>query len=166
MRGPGQAVARLAAAVGMVAALALPARAQQKLLTIDDLYDPATKAFGASTFGVRYDWLSDTEYVKLTGGRRGARTDGGGAPIKVDAASGAESPLFDTAALQAAIAKTPGVSQADAGRASRQRFTYNPQVLRPRLPDRRRPVPLALRRGHRDTPHLRARRGRGTRVQS
>jgi dipeptidyl-peptidase-4 len=117
---------RLVIALALLAAGALSAHARQKLLTIDDLYDPATKVdFGSPFGGPRYVWLNDKELVRAAGGRRGGRGSGGEVPVRIDAVTGAESPLFDRAALETAIGHVPGVSQSDATRAARGRFTYN-----------------------------------------
>ena len=59
---------------------------QQKLLTLDDLYDPAKKVdFGAPTFpGSGYTWVNDKEYLRV----KDARTPDGPSRaeiIRVDA---------------------------------------------------------------------------------
>ena len=44
---------------------------QQKLLTLDDLYDPAKKVdFGAPTFpGSGFTWVNDNEYLRVKDAR-------------------------------------------------------------------------------------------------
>ena len=97
---------------------------QQKLLTLDDLYDPAKKVdFGAPTFpGSGYTWVNDKEYLRV----KDARTPDGpprAEIIRVDAMTGAETPLFDQSRLASALSSVPGISADDAARLSRQR-TY------------------------------------------
>ena len=99
---------RLAAIAAVVALAAVPARAQQKLLTIDDLYDPVKRVnFGPPGFGGGYTWINDKEFIRLGGGPRGAQAGGRGDVMKVDAETGTESPLYDASKLEAALAKLP-----------------------------------------------------------
>jgi dipeptidyl-peptidase 4 len=119
-------VRRLAALAALVALSAAPARAQQKLLTIDDLYDPVKHVdFGPPVFEGGYTWLNDKEIARLGGGRRG---QGGarGDLMKVDAETGAQSPLYDASKLEAALTKVPGITAAEAARASHARGTFTP----------------------------------------
>ncbi|MCI0524181.1 MAG: DPP IV N-terminal domain-containing protein, partial [Acidobacteria bacterium] len=77
-----------------------PAFTQDKLLVIDDVADPARRAnFGVSP-PPRLTWLDDKHYLQ------GAR--------KVNALTGESTPLFDSAKMQAAFARLPGVSAEDA----------------------------------------------------
>jgi dipeptidyl-peptidase-4 len=116
---------RLAAIAALVALAAVPARAQQKLLTIDDLYDPVKKVnFGPPGFGGGYTWINDKEFIRLGGGPRGAQAGGRGDVMKVDAETGAESPLYDASKLEAALAKLPGVTAAEAARVSHTRGSF------------------------------------------
>ncbi len=116
---------RLSAIVALVSLTALPARAQQKLLTIDDLFDPVKRVnFGPPGFGGGIVWLNDKEYVRAGGGR-GAAGRPMGVPTRVNAETGAETPLYDPATLAAALGKLPGISAADAQKLSRSRGTFN-----------------------------------------
>ena len=54
--------------------------------------------------------------------RHGARRRGRATGSKVDAASGAETPLFDAAKMEAALARLPGVNADEARRAARSRI--------------------------------------------
>jgi dipeptidyl-peptidase-4 len=115
------------AVVAIVATSAAALHAQQKLLTLDDLYDPAKKVnFGApSVPGGGYTWLNDKEYLRV----KDARTPQGPgfAIVRVDALTGTETPLFDQARLVAALSAVPGLSADDAARLSRQRtYAMNP----------------------------------------
>ncbi len=114
-------VRRAAGGAALCALIAVPAHAQQKLLTIDDLYDPIKRVnFGPPGFGGDgYTWLNDKEYVRAREGRRGAHAGDRTELIKVDAETGAETPVFDPARLEAALVKLPGVTASEAARASR-----------------------------------------------
>ena len=118
---------------GLLAAVAVAGAAggatearQQRLLTIDDLYDPAKKVnFGSPAFGPGLTWLNETELLrsKETRTPEGSRTE----LVRVDAATGKESPLFDGARLAAALSGVPGITADEAGRLSRQRtYVMNP----------------------------------------
>lgn len=111
----------LSLAVLFVSGAGRPALAQQKLLTIDDLYDPDTKAdFSGSPPSV--SWTSDTHYVY-------ARTDAKtrlAEWLRVEAVSGKSEPLFDAARMEAALARLPGVAADEASRLARQsRYVWN-----------------------------------------
>ena len=83
---------RLPVALVLLAFLAVPARAQQKNLTLDDLYDPAKRVNFGSGPGT-YTWLNDKEYVKL-GSARGGSAPATVALTRVDAETGVETPLL------------------------------------------------------------------------
>lgn len=98
-------------------------RAQNKLLTIDDIFDPVKKVnFNGTTPTVR--WLKDGNHYLLT--NDASRRD---VPRlqKVDAATGDAVPFFDVARMQAAFAALPGVT-ADQARqlANRGNYDLNP----------------------------------------
>ena len=93
-------------------------RAQNKLLTIDDIFDPVKKVnFNGTTPTVR--WLKDGKHYLLTGATKGdaARIQ------KVDAATGQTVPFFNTAKMQAALTALGGVTEANAKQLS-NRSTY------------------------------------------
>lgn len=118
-RPPRVPAAAVAAAALLLAAA--PALAQQKLLTIDDLYDPEKKVdFSGSPPSVA--WTSDTHYVY-------ARTDPKTRQaewFRVEAATGRSEPLFDAAKMEAALARLPGVAADEAKRLARQsRYVWN-----------------------------------------
>lgn len=88
---------------------AVPAAAQTRALTLDDLYDPQRKIdfTGAAPSGLT--WMSDTHYAWPR------PADGGGVDwLKVDAATGSSEPLFDAPKMRAAFAALPGVRAEDA----------------------------------------------------
>ena len=115
-------LAILAAAIGGGAA-----QAQQKLLTIPDLYDPVEKVrFGthATTTASDYPWLNDAEYLRV---RAVSGNPQQFEHLRVDALTGAETPLFDSSALERALARVPGLSGKDAAGLSHQRtYVMNP----------------------------------------
>lgn len=79
--------------------------AQGRALTIDDLYDPAKRIdfSGGAPSGLA--WMSDTEYAWPKPGERGSVEW-----LKVDAATGTSTPLFDAAKMRAAFDALPGLS--------------------------------------------------------
>lgn len=108
-----------------LAALALScatsALAQQRPLTLDDIYDPEKKAdFAGSPPSVV--WIGDSHYVH-------ARTDPKTREaqwFRSEALTGKGEPLFEAARLEAALVRLPGVAADEARRAARQpRYTWN-----------------------------------------
>jgi len=106
-----------------IALVAQSLRAQNKQLTIDDIFDPVKKVnFNGSTPTIR--WLKDGNHYLLT--NESSRRD---APRlqKVNAATGEAVPFFDVAKMQAAFAALPGVSAQDARQlANRGNYDLNP----------------------------------------
>lgn len=100
----------------LLAALAAPAGAQVRPLTLDDLYDPDKKLdfSGPSAAGVQ--WVDDTRYLWPERGR-----DGTAEWFEVDAATGRSAPFIDAAKLEAALRALPGVSADEARRIARPR---------------------------------------------
>src|ERR1044072_2121509 len=97
-------------AVVFLALFAQSLRAQNKLLTIDDIFDPVKKVnFNGSTPTIR--WLKDGSHYLLT--NEASKRD---LPRlqKVNAATGEAVPFFDAAKMLAAFAALPGVTAADA----------------------------------------------------
>jgi dipeptidyl-peptidase 4 len=107
----------LSVTLAWFALASVPVLAQQKMLTIDDLFDPVKKVnFGSSYGAPGYSWINDREYIHFKSGSY----------VRVDAATGTEAKLFDAARLEAALTKLPGVTAAEAARVSRQRdLTFN-----------------------------------------
>ena len=97
------------------------ALAQQKLLTIDDIYDPVKKVnFSGTVPSIR--WLKDGKHYLLT--NEASRTD---VPRlqKVDAVSGVTTAFFDNAKMQAAL-RAVGVKEQDAKElANRATYEFN-----------------------------------------
>ena len=98
-------------------------KAQNKLLTIDDIFDPVKKVnFNGTTPTIR--WLKDGNHYLLT--NEASRRD---VPRlqKVNAATGEAVPFFDAAKMQAAFAALPGVTAEDAKQlANRGNYDLNP----------------------------------------
>jgi dipeptidyl-peptidase-4 len=99
-------------------------KAQNKLLTIDDIFDPVKKVnFNGTTPTVR--WLKDGSHYLITNeasGRDVPRLQ------KVNAATGEAVPFFDSAKMQAAFAALPGVTADDARQlANRGNYDLNPR---------------------------------------
>src|SRR5438270_317268 len=111
---------RLFVALSSVLIAASPARAiaQDKLLTIDALYDPTSRVDFSGSAPRDLQWIDPTHYLW---GKRGAV---GRDWMKVDAASGRAEPLFDAAKMEAAVAAL-GVSSDEAADASHGRLTFN-----------------------------------------
>lgn len=90
------------------------AAAQQRALTLDDIYDPATRInFSGTTVG-DLSWIDDARYARV-------RSAGDVTWFVVDAASNAERPLIDADGMITALSRVPGVSEADARRVSQSR---------------------------------------------
>ncbi len=107
-------------ALALIFAGAVAAQSQQKLLTIDDIFDPVKRVnFNGTTPTIR--WLKDGNHYLLT--NEASRRD---VPRlqKVNAATGEATPFFDAAKMQAAFAALPGIS-ADNARQLANRGNYN-----------------------------------------
>ena len=74
--------------------------AQDKLLTLDDLYDPEKRVNFSGNPPAKLTWLDDRHYLK------GAS--------KVNALTGEAAPLFDAAKMESALSKLAGISADDA----------------------------------------------------
>ena len=84
------------------------ARAQQRLLTIEDIYDPVKKLnFAVPT--TERTWLNDGEHY-LEGVKRGDSN----VLMRVNARTGEAAPFFDAARMEAALAKVQGVTAEEA----------------------------------------------------
>ncbi|HEU4932613.1 MAG TPA: S9 family peptidase [Pyrinomonadaceae bacterium] len=110
-------------AISVLLSLGIAVQSQNKLLTIDDIFDPVKRVnFNGSTPTVR--WLKDGNHYLIT--NEATRRD---LPRlqKVNAATGEAVPFFDAAKMQAAFAALPGVTAADARQlANRGNYNLNP----------------------------------------
>ena len=98
------------------------ALAQERLLSIDALYDRETRIdfSGAPASGLT--WISDTHYLQSTRDPDAQRTE----LMTVEAATGETEPLFDAAKMESAIAAFPGITAREAERLARRRsYTMN-----------------------------------------
>ena len=104
--------------LGMTATLA----AQSKgLLTVDSIYHPERRVAFSGAPQSDLTWLDAASYVVFQ--QSGSRYEW----LKVDAASGRTSPLFDADKMEAALAALPGVTRAEAGLIARSsELTFNP----------------------------------------
>jgi dipeptidyl-peptidase-4 len=94
--------------------------AQEKLLTIDDLYDPKAKVDFNGSPPLDLIWLKDGEHYLQRKTNRETRTT---QLLKVNALTGESVPFYDAAKMEAALAKLPGLSAEEAKRLS-NRGTY------------------------------------------
>src|SRR5262245_29342801 len=98
------------------------AEAQQRLLSIDDIYDPATRVNFSGNSPADITWVDGSHYLLQRSATAGTSW------IVVDAGTAAERTLFDAEKMEAALARLPGVNQGDARRASRSRsIGFDPQ---------------------------------------
>ena len=88
--------------------------AQQKLLSINDLYDPETRIDFSGDPASGLTWISDTHYLQSRRNPADQRTE----LVKVWATTGETEPLFDVAQMEAAIAALPGITPGEARRRS------------------------------------------------
>jgi dipeptidyl-peptidase-4 len=96
-----------------------PALAQNKMLTIDDVYHPEKELSveGATPNGFR--WLKDGEHYLQRTGRA--------APfVRVDAVTGQQSPVVEADQMEAAFRKIPGLTEDQAKKAAQGTFTLSP----------------------------------------
>ena len=91
--------------------------AQNKLLTIDDIFDPA-KRVNFSGNAANPHWLKDGEHYLVVSKDRNAFPR----LLKVNAVTGKSDPFYDATKMQAAFASLPGVSKEDARRLANQTF--------------------------------------------
>src|SRR5678815_4466406 len=114
---------KLVAQVFLCLICAVPTLAQNKMLTVEDIFDATKRVnFNGTTPSIR--WLKDGTHYLLT--NEASRRD---VPRlqKVDAATGEAVPFFDSAKMQAAFATLPGVSAQDARQlANRSNYNLNP----------------------------------------
>jgi dipeptidyl-peptidase-4 len=116
-------VRRAAGAALALAALGpAVASAQQRNLTLDDLYDPEKKVDFEGNPPRGLVWIDDGHYLWPKTDARAHTTE----LLKVDALTGRSEPLFDVAKVESTLAGLEGVSADEAKRIARQRsFTFN-----------------------------------------
>src|SRR5947209_20187258 len=96
--------------------------AQNKLLTIDDIFDPAKRVnFSGTPANPR--WLKDGEHYIVASKDRNAFPR----LLKINAVTGKSEPFYDAAKMQAAFLAMPGTSKDDAHRLANQTsYEFNP----------------------------------------
>src|SRR5256885_3292484 len=96
--------------------------AQNKLLTIDDIFDPAKRVnFNGTPANPR--WLKDGVHYMVVSKDRNASPR----LLKLDAVTGKSQPLYDAARMEAAFASLPGINKDDAHRLANQTsYQLNP----------------------------------------
>src|SRR5687768_5895294 len=115
--------ALLMGALSVVTQIPSQAAPQDRALTIDAIYDPSTRADFSGAPPGDLPWLDEGHYLRL----RRAVSREGREWVKVEAASGNETPLFDVARMEAALAALPGMPREDAVAAARSGdITFNP----------------------------------------
>jgi len=100
--------------------ISLPCFAQNKQLTIDDIFDPGKRvAFNGTPASPR--WLKDGVHYLVVSKERNAFPR----LLKVNAVKGTSQPFYDAAKMEAAFAALPGFSKDDARRLANQ-TSYQP----------------------------------------
>ncbi|HYX27622.1 MAG TPA: DPP IV N-terminal domain-containing protein, partial [Pyrinomonadaceae bacterium] len=95
----------------------LNVQAQNKLLTIDDIFDPQKRInFNGNPSQVR--WLKDGEHYLVVSKDRNAFPR----LLRVDAVTGKSEPFYDAAKMEAAFAALPGMTKEDAHDLANQSF--------------------------------------------
>jgi len=89
-----------------------PASAQDRLLSIDDLYDPSRRVNFNGNPPSGMVWLDEANY--LLRGR------------KVNALTGQDQPFYDSGKMEAALARLPGMTAGESKRLATGRFEMNP----------------------------------------
>ena len=110
------------AVVALASLLPAAAAAQQKRLTLDDIYDPDKKVDFEGNPPRGLAWIDDDHYLwpKADPGDRATEM------IKVEALTGKAEPLFDVAKVESTLGELEGVSRDEAKRIAHQRsFTFN-----------------------------------------
>src|SRR5215212_4712075 len=98
------------------------ALAQEKMLTVEEIYHPDKKVSFSGTPPASVEWLADGESY-LQGRKEGDLTT----LLKVNARTGDASPFFDAAKMEAALLKIQGVTPEKAGELAHQEsYKLNP----------------------------------------
>jgi dipeptidyl-peptidase 4 len=112
----------------VIAALPVAAIAQQRLLTIGELYDPDKKVDFTGTPARGLEWIDDASFLWP---RQGADSEPAHL-LRVDAVSGKTVPFLDSEKMEKALAAMPGVEADEARRLSR-RTAYQMNAVRTAL---------------------------------
>jgi dipeptidyl-peptidase-4 len=99
-------------------------RAQEKLLTIDDIFDPAKRVNFNGTPALGLQWLKDGDYYLQSRTDPQTKTS---QLLKVNARTGEAAPFFDAARMEAALLKIQGMTAEDARKLAHQSsYQLNP----------------------------------------
>jgi dipeptidyl-peptidase-4 len=102
--------------VALLALSGSAAEAQQKALTIDLIYDPDARIDFSGTPRTDITWIDDAHYI-FPKPSSVSRESGSGQRhewVKIEAATGRETPFFDAARMEDALAALPGVTREEA----------------------------------------------------
>ena len=102
-RVPGARAILFALAVLLLSGSGL---AQQRTLTVNEIYDPEQRVDFSGRTPSGLTWLSDTRYLQRERDPASRATR----LLSVDADTGAAEPLLDVEALESALAEVPGMS--------------------------------------------------------
>ncbi len=103
-----------AVSLAIIATVAtVDAQVGSRRLTVDDIYNQTRRINFSGTPETGITWLDSSTYLTRQ------RVANGVEWLKVDAVSGRTSPLFDAAAMEAALASLPGVTREEASLLSR-----------------------------------------------
>ena len=97
--------------VSLLTSLAAPVWAQQRPLTIEQIFDPTQRVDFDGDAPRGLVWIDNDHYLKTERSDRSARS-----LMKVDAVSGAREAFLDLTEMEAAIVELPGVTETEAGR--------------------------------------------------
>ena len=111
----------VSATLALWLAAAVSAQSPARPLSIDAIYDPGTRVDFSGAPPTGLEWMDDSTYLQTR------RTGGGVEWLKVDAASGRTSPLFDLSRMETALARLPDVTRQEATRYARSNdVVFNP----------------------------------------
>ncbi|RPJ49808.1 MAG: hypothetical protein EHM23_36190, partial [Acidobacteria bacterium] len=96
-----------------------PALAQQKRLTLDDVYHPEKRLSVEGSTPIGFRWLKDGEHYLQ-------RADRSAPLFKVNALTGERTPLAEAEQMEAAFKKIPDLKDNEARNATRGSFTLSP----------------------------------------
>jgi dipeptidyl-peptidase-4 len=113
---------RAISAILLLSTMWVKSPAQNRLLTIDDIFDPAKRVNfnGSPPSGLR--WLKDgIHYLQ----RKEDPESRSAQSLKVNAVSGKATPFYDAAKMEAALSRVPGVGDQEARRLSQRSHQMN-----------------------------------------
>jgi len=99
--------------------LLTPVVAQQKKLTLDDVYHPEKRLSVEGSMPIGFRWLKDGEHYLQRAGRATPL-------VKINALTGERSPIVDADQMEAAFKKVPGLKEDQAKSAARGSFNLSP----------------------------------------